>query len=391
MMKVLYFDCPTGASGNMILAGLIDAGADWKNVQRSLKRLPVKGWKAELTKVARCGLGGLHLEVKQGPQPCRHLKDIVQLINKAGFSKFVTEHSIAIFIKLAEAEAKVHRTSVDKIHFHEVGAVDAMIDIVGTCLALEELEIKKVYCSPLNLGRGQVKCQHGTLPVPAPATAQLLKKAEVYQNELFGELVTPTGAAIVTHFAESFGPMPRMTLGSVGNGAGTRELAQPNLLRALTGELTPGGMSTGNIVMLETNIDDLSPQIYQHLLERLFELGALDAYLTPIQMKKNRPAVILSVMTSPGKEGLMLKAIFSETTTLGIRRREMERYALPREEITVSTKYGPVRGKKARMYDDEFKFIPEYEDCRKLAQKSGRPLMQIIELARSQFLKDDKG
>jgi uncharacterized protein (TIGR00299 family) protein len=389
-MNTIYFDCPTGASGNMILAGLIDAGADWKNVQRELKRLPVKGWKAELFKVTRQGLGGLHLEVKQGPQPCRHLKDIVDLINKARLSKFVTEHSIAIFIKLAQAEARVHRTTVGNIHFHEVGAVDAIIDIVGSCLALEDLEVKKIFCSHLNLGHGQVKCQHGTLPVPAPATAQLLKKAAVYQNELSGELVTPTGAAILTHFAESFGPMPRMTLGAVGSGAGTRELSQPNLLRVLTGELMPDSIRTDNIVMLETNIDDLNPQIYQHLLEKLFEQGALDAYLTPIQMKKNRPAVMLSVMTIPEKEVLMLNAIFAETTTLGIRRREMERYALPRREITVRTKYGPVRGKKARMYGDAFKFIPEYEDCRKLAQKSGQPLMKIIDLARSQSLKEEK-
>ena len=389
-MKAIYFDCPTGASGNMILAGLIDAGADWKNVHRSLKRLPVKGWKAELTKVTRCGLGGLHLEVKQGPQPCRHLKDIVDLINQARLSKTATENSIAIFIKLAQAEARVHRTSVDKIHFHEVGAVDAIIDIVGACLALEDLGIKKIYCSPLNLGHGQVKCQHGTLPVPAPATAQLLKKAAVYQNELSGELVTPTGAAIITHFSDSFGPMPKMILGSVGNGAGTRELAQPNLLRVLTGELMPAGIRTDNIVVLETNIDDLSPQIYQHLLEKLFEQGALDAYLTPIQMKKNRPAVMLSVMTRPEKEGLMLNTIFAETTTLGIRRREMERYTLPRQEIKVKTVHGVIPGKKATLYDGSHKFIPEYEECKQIAQKSGQPLMKIIELARAQFIKDQK-
>ena len=389
-MNTIYLDCPTGASGNMILAGLIDAGASWKNIERSLKRLPVKGWKVKLTKVTRQGLSGLHLEVVQGPQPCRHLKDIEGIIKKAGLSGFVTANSIAIFTNLAEAEAKVHRTSMDKIHFHEVGAVDAIIDIVGTCLALEDLGVRKIYCSALNLGHGQVKCQHGTLPVPAPATAQLLKKAAVYQNELSGELVTPTGAAIITHFAESFGPMPKMVLKSVGNGAGTRDLAQPNLLRVLTGEFLPDRKCPHNIVLLETNIDDLSPQIYQHLMEDLFKQGALDVYFTPIQMKKNRPAVMLSVLTYPENEAGMLDTIFAETTTLGIRRREMERYTLSRQEIKIKTVYGLITGKRATLYDGSHKFIPEYEECKKIAQKSGQPLMKIIELARAQFIKDQK-
>jgi len=389
-MNTLYFDCPTGASGNMILAGLIDAGAGWKNIERSLKRLPVKGWKVELTKVTRQGLGGMHLEVRQGPQPCRHLKDIEGIIKKAGLSGFVTESSIAIFTKLAEAESKVHRTSIDKIHFHEVGAVDAIIDIVGSCLALEELGVRKIYCSALNVGHGQVKCQHGTLPAPAPATAQLLKKAVVYQNELSGELVTPTGAALITHFAESFGPMPKMVLKSVGNGAGTRELAQPNLLRVLTGRLLPDGQCHHHIVLLETNIDDMNPQIYQHLMEDIFKRGALDVYLTPIQMKKNRPAVMLSVLTQPENEAGILDTIFAETTTLGIRRQELERYALPRQEIKVKTAYGLVPGKKATLYDGSHKFIPEYEECKKIAQKSGQPLMKIMELARAQFINDQK-
>ncbi|MBI5805644.1 nickel pincer cofactor biosynthesis protein LarC [candidate division TA06 bacterium] len=389
-MNTIYFDCPTGASGNMILAGLIDAGAGWKKIENSLKRLPVKGWKVELTKVTRQGLSGLHLEVIQGPQPCRHIKDIEGIIKKAGLSGFVTENSIAIFTKLAEAEAKVHRTSIDKIHFHEVGAVDAIIDIVGSCLALEDLGANKIYCSALNVGHGQVKCQHGILPVPAPATAQLLKTAAVYQNELAGELVTPTGAAIITHFAESFGPMPPMTLKSVGSGAGTRELAQPNLLRVMAGDSLPGRRCPHNIVLLETNIDDLNPQIYQHLMEDLFSQGALDVYYTPIQMKKNRPAVMLSVLTNPEYEAQMLDTIFAETTTLGIRRREMERYTLPRQVIKVKTAHGVVSGKKATMYDGSHKFIPEYEECKQIAQKSGQPLMKIIELARAQFIKDQK-
>ncbi|MBI4726085.1 nickel pincer cofactor biosynthesis protein LarC [candidate division TA06 bacterium] len=389
-MKVIYLDCPTGASGNMILAGLIDAGASWKDIERSLRRLPVKGWKVELAKVKRCGLGGLQLEVKPGPQPCRHLKEIETIIKKAGLSGFVTDNSITIFTRLAEAESKVHRISKQKIHFHEVGAIDAIIDIVGSCLALEELGAKEVYCSPLNLGHGQVKCQHGTLPVPAPATAQLLKNAVIYQNDLSGELVTPTGAAIITHFAEGFGPMPKMILKSVGNGAGTRELAQPNLLRVLAGELMPDNRSPSDIVMLETNIDDLSPQIYQHLLEILFKQGALDVYFTPIQMKKNRPAVMFSVLTGPENEAAMLDTIFSETTTLGIRRRELERYTLPRRETKVKTAYGPIPGKRVTLYDGSHKFIPEYEECRTIAQKSGQPLMKVIELAKAQFLKEHK-
>jgi hypothetical protein len=362
----------------MILASLIDAGADRRYIERSLKRLPLKGWKLELKKIKSHGLAGLHLEVLQDKQPERHLDDIARIIKQAKIAPTVTEKAMAIFTSLAKAEAQVHGVSIDKIHFHEVGAVDAVIDIVGACLAMESLGIEKIYCSPLNVGHGRVKCAHGWLPVPAPATVQLLKGVPVYQNEIPGELVTPTGAAILGHFVENFGPMPLMQVAAIGNGAGSRDLNVPNLLRVIVGEATTKGTQCGKAVLLETNIDDMNPQIYDHLMDLLLERGALDVYLMNIQMKKNRPAVTLSVLCDPESENEMARIIFAETTTLGIRRQEVGRHCLERKIINIRTKYGMIPVKKAFLPDGTTKSSPEYDWCRKAAKKYKVPLKTVL-------------
>lgn len=380
-MRTAYFDCPTGAAGNMILASLLDAGADRRSIELQLRKLPAKGWKLELRKARKVGVAALHLEVRQGPQPERRLADIFRLIDRARLSDKVTGSAYLIFGALARAEATVHGTAVEKVHFHEVGAVDAMVDIIGTCLALEDLGIERVFCSPLNVGRGKVRCAHGWLPVPAPATALLLKKARIYQDELDGELVTPTGAAILSTLSSGFGPMPSMSVTAVGHGAGTRETKVPNMVRVFIGDADGAADRKTNPVLLETNLDDLSPQVYEHLMDRLFESGALDVWLTPVIMKKSRPGVALSALVPQEIEEAAIDLILAETTTLGVRRRLVERRTLPREAAEVRTKYGPISGKVATLASGGRRFVPEYSACRAAALKRGVPLRVVQEEA----------
>jgi uncharacterized protein (TIGR00299 family) protein len=374
----------------MILAALIDAGADKKKILRELKKIPVYGWDIRLKQVIKQGVGGLHLEVEFKEQPERNLAEIVRLIKKAKYKAVVEKRIIEAFTILARAEARVHRTTVEKIHFHEVGAIDSIIDIAGTMLALDDMGIAKIYCSPLNIGQGTVKCRHGILPVPAPATALLLKDARIYQNELSGELVTPTGALLLTYLADSFGPMPPMSLTSVGHGAGSIDLPVPNILRAMVGESYANRKDLEQMVLLETNIDDLNPQIYGQVMDLLFRAGACDVYFTPIQMKKNRPAVLLSALVVPSLEKKAVDIIMQETTTLGIRRRLIERYVLPRKAIKVRTNYGIIEGKVAELPNGEKKFQPEYEACLSTAQKHKKPLREILNAAMAAYQKSEK-
>lgn len=380
-MRAVFFDCPTGASGNMILASLLDAGADRKRVTGQLQRIPVRGWNLRLKQVARQGVGGLHLVVDYKGQSERNLSDIIRLVKKAKYKTSVEKRIIDAFSTMARAEARVHRTTVARVHFHEVGAIDSIIDTVGTMLALDDLGIEKTFCSPLNIGQGTVKCRHGLLPVPAPATALLLKKAKIYQNHLSGELVTPTGALLMTCLAESFGPMPAMTLASVGHGAGSRDLPEPNILRAMVGEHAAWENSKGRMVLLETNTDDMNPQVLGYLMELLFRAGAADVYLTPIQMKKNRPAAALSVMVAEAFELEVVNIIMRETTTLGIRRQSVERYVLPRKKVKVSTRYGVIEGKVAELPRGGAKFQPEYGSCLAAAKERQVPLRMVMDAA----------
>jgi hypothetical protein len=380
-MRTVFFDCPTGASGNMILAALLDAGADRKKIIRELKKMPVAGWNIRLKQASRQGVGGLHLAVDSQGQPERNLIEIIRLIKGARYKAPVEKRIIEAFTVLAKAEARVHRTDVGKIHFHEVGAIDSIIDIAGTMLALDDLGVERITCSPLNIGRGTVRCRHGVLPVPAPATAHLLKKAAIYQNGLSGELTTPTGALLMTCLSDSFGPMPPMALEAVGHGAGTRELPEPNILRAMVGETAGDGKGHQPMVLLETNIDDMNPQVYGHVMDLLLRAGARDAYLTPIQMKKNRPALMLSALTDLEHEARAVAVILCETTTLGIRRQMLDRYVLPRRTVRVRTKYGSITGKASQLPGGGEKFQPEYDSCLAASREHRVPLRVVMDAA----------
>ncbi|MEK7375865.1 MAG: nickel pincer cofactor biosynthesis protein LarC, partial [Candidatus Margulisiibacteriota bacterium] len=363
-MKIAYFDCFSGASGNMILGSLIDAGLDVNKLKSELKKLKITGYGLRIRKMKKGGISSTYLDVKTGPVKTRliasqrrDLKNITRLIKRSSLSKPVKEKSIAIFTRLAKAEANIHGTKTDKIHFHEVGAVDAIIDIVGAVIALELLEIEKVYSSPLPLSHGFVDCEHGRLPVPAPATMELLKGIPVYETEIDGELVTPTGAAILSQLAE-FKNHPQMTVKATGYGAGYYDYKMPNLLRVMIGKRVSA--LNDEVYVIETNIDDLNPQIYEYTLERLFAAGALDAGLTNIIMKKSRPAVKLEVIVKEKDLSAVKKIIFEETTAIGLRISKCEREILERVITPVKTGWGTIRVKTARSAGKTVNIMPEY-------------------------------
>ena len=376
-MKIAYFDCFSGASGNMILGSLIDAGLDVKKLKSELKKLKITGYDLRIRRVKKNGISSTYLDVSVKTRCSashRGLSDITRLITRSSLSKDVKERSVAIFTRLAKAEAKVHGTGIEKIHFHEVGAVDAIVDIVGAVIALDLLEIEKVYSSPLPLSHGFVDCAHGRLPVPAPATMELLKGIPVYETEVLGELVTPTGAAILTRLAR-FKAAPRIKVLATGYGAGYHDYKMPNLLRVLIGEQTPA--LKDEVYVLETNIDDLNPQIYEYATERLFAAGALDVSLTNIVMKKSRPAVKLEVIVKEKELAAAKKIIFEETTAIGLRTSKCDREILERQITPVKTRYGTIRVKTAKASGKIVNIMPEYEDCKKAAIKYKAPLKSI--------------
>jgi pyridinium-3,5-bisthiocarboxylic acid mononucleotide nickel chelatase len=386
MMRTAYFDCQTGVSGNMILGALLDAGLKLRDLQAELAKLPVRGYRLKVSKVRKAGIAGTYLDVEvTGRHQERRLKDILALIRRSALSSGIKDTAAEVFRGLARAEARAHGTTMEKVHFHEVGAVDCLVDVVGSAAGLKLLGIECVQASPLNLGKGAVQCAHGTLPVPAPGTSYLLKGIPVYQDELCGELVTPTGAAILTTIAQGFGPLPKMKVSAVGYGAGILDLPRPNLLRVLIGETEKGVFEADGVMLLETNLDDLNPQFYDHVMDLLFKRGALDVFLTPIQMKKNRPGVKLSVLCRPGSSEALTRCLLEETSTLGVRRQEMERVCLARETRTVRTAWGPVPVKVARWGSEVLNYAPEYEACRRLAVRYGVPLKRIYEEAKALF------
>jgi uncharacterized protein (TIGR00299 family) protein len=335
--------------------------------------------------VVKQGIAATRFKVRleKGDQPHRHLKHVVEVIRGGDLPDRVRDSAIHVFERLAAAEATIHNTTVEKVHFHEVGAVDAILDITGAVLALDLLGIEKVVCSPIPVGSGTVDCEHGTLPVPAPATARLLLGAPVAPTTETGELTTPTAAALLMSLASSFGPLPEMTLSNIGYGAGTRDGAtRPNVLRVLVGEAQSAGGKDGDdtIVQLETNIDDATPELIGHCMERLMEAGALDVYAVPIQMKKWRPGVLLSVLCEPHQVAAMEHVIFAETTTFGIRRQTLLRSKLARRHETVSTSYGDVRMKVGEK-NGVLIASPEFEDCRMVAASHGVPVREVIAAA----------
>lgn len=380
-MKIAYFDCPSGISGDMILAALINAGLDIEKLIGELGKLQLSGYEIRAEKAQRKGIWGTRFEVIiVGGQAERSLRDVLDIIEKSDFDKGIKTKSREIFSNLAQAEAKIHNKNINEIHFHEVGATDAIIDIVGCLVGLKMLGVERIHTSRLQLGSGFVKCAHGTLPVPAPATLELLKDVPVYSTGLTNELVTPTGAAIITALSAGYGEIPSMRIEKIGYGIGSRDLPIPNVLRVLIGEGEDSGYEEDTVVLLETNIDDMNPQFYDHIMDRLFQKGAKDVFLTPIYMKKNRPAIVLSVLCSPHQVEDLLDVVFKETTTLGVRISETKkRRMLKRKTKVINTRFGKVRVKLSVIDGKVRSVVPEYEDCKKLAIQHGLPLQKVYE------------
>jgi len=384
-MKLAYFDCFSGISGDMTLGALVHAGVPIEHLREELNDLAVPGWELLAKKVWKNGMAATYVRVQtQETQTHRSLSTIEGILQNSKLATPVREHAIAIFRELGEAEAAVHDVPIEKIHFHEVGAVDAIVDIVGACIGFHFLTIERFACSPLNVGGGTAKMAHGVLPVPAPATARLLLGKPTYSTGVQKELVTPTGAAIVATLCDTFGPQPPMTVSAIGYGAGTADLeGQPNVLRLMVGESAEmhEGAYGEEIRVIEANLDDLNPQVYGYFVERALAAGALDVFTTAVQMKKNRPGTLLTVLCHPADEGKFQELIFAETTTLGVRSYTTQRSVLPREWETVATCYGEVRMKVARVNGQVLQASPEYEDCRKLAEQKAVPLQRIIQEA----------
>ncbi len=379
-MRIAYFDCFSGISGDMILGALIDLGVSSKELEKELKKLNIPAFKLEVKNVKKQGIGGVGVEVVTKDKRERRLKDILQIIAKSSLDKDIKESAKKIFTRLNDAEAQVHREHKEHMHFHELGMLDTIVDVVGAVVGIKKLGIERIYSSPLHLGTGFVKCVHGTLPIPAPATAELLKGIPVYNKDIKAELVTPTGAVLITSLAEKFGDMPRMKVEKIGYGAGHKDLPIPNLLRVMVGEMDED-YEQDTVSLIQTNIDDMNPQICGYLMEKLFEEGALDVWFTPIQMKKNRPAICLSVLAERDDVNSLCDMIFSESTTIGVRISEVKRMKLARETKTIKTKYGQVNIKIGRAGKVVKNISPSYDDCKKLAQKLNIPLKDILEEA----------
>ncbi|MCX6361374.1 MAG: nickel pincer cofactor biosynthesis protein LarC [Armatimonadetes bacterium] len=380
-MRLAYLDCIGGISGNMMLGALLDAGGDHAELRRGLDALRVPGWDLRLERVAVNGISATHVEVHmdETAQPHRHLGDIVALIRQADLDHGVTRQAVAVFTRLAEAEAAVHGSTVDHVHFHEVGAVDAIVDVVGSCLLLRSLGVDEVHCSPLPSGYGVTRSMHGVIPVPPPAVTALLADVPTFGVDIPAELVTPTGAALAVTLSSSFGRLPAMRMGACGYGAGTKRFEQrPNLLRVMLGETDDAAdRPAEDICVIEANIDDLLPQFYEVVMERLLRAGALDVYLTPIQMKKGRPAHKLSVIAEPDHVDALAALAFAETSTFGLRIARMRRLCVDRQWVVVETAYGRIRVKVASWHGSETHFAPEYEDVKRAAHAAGAPLKTV--------------
>jgi pyridinium-3,5-bisthiocarboxylic acid mononucleotide nickel chelatase len=368
----------------MILGALVGAGADPAQLIDQLKLLGVENYQVSFGKVNRCNLSATRATVEIVPEHChRHLSDLLKIINDSQLSAAVKARASSVFSLLAEAESEVHDVPVERIHFHEVGALDAIIDIVGACIGFELLGIERFVCSPLHVGSGTVEIAHGRFPIPPPAVVSLLRGAPIYSSEVKGELVTPTGAAIIKAVTQEFGPLPAMLVRSIGYGAGAREYQEfPNALRVVIGETAdPPAEKVERLMMLETNIDDMSPQVFGYVMDKAFELGALDCYFTPVQMKKNRPGTLVSILCNPAQQETLCEMLLVETTTLGVRSYEVERVALARAMVKVETPYGAINVKEARMAGRLLRAMPEYEQCRSAALEAGVTLREVEQAA----------
>jgi uncharacterized protein (TIGR00299 family) protein len=387
-MKIAYFDCFSGASGDMILGALIDAGSSQKKLIEELKKLNLDNYELDSKKVLRSSITGTKFDVSINEDTAhdehhkrRTLKDISRLINESSLSESVKRDSIRIFENLANAEAKVHNTLPEEVHFHEVGAIDSIIDIVGAVIAFHDLKIEIIYFSPIRTGTGFVKCDHGQFPVPAPATIELLKEHRVINTNIQRELTTPTGAAILTTLGTNVDMCPEITLLQSGYGAGSHEIKEtPNLLRVMIGE-TVTVSEQDEVWMVETNIDDMPGEHFGYLLEKVLDAGAFDGYITPVQMKKSHPGTLISITVDDEHLPKIERIIFDQSTTFGIRKYKVTCKKLYRKIVDVKTEYGTIKVKIGMLNGCVKNITPEYEDCRKIADAKELPLKQVYNAA----------
>ena len=387
-MRIAYFDCFSGASGDMILGGLIDAGADVRAIQAAIVSMGLPELTLQCNDVQKNGFRANQLTVNHPPEHAhRHLSDIAAMVDKGEFSPRAKQLAMAIFRRIAVAEARVHGSSIDEVHFHEVGAVDSIADIVGVAIAWEQIGAEAAYASAVPLGDGQIIIAHGLVKVPAPATAEILRGIPIAPTNIAAELTTPTGAAILAELVRGFGPLPSMQISRIGYGAGTRDLEQrPNLLRIIIGQATRiRRRDDDQVAVIETNLDDISGEQIGFATEQLWKAGALDVFTTPVQMKKGRPGVLLTVLAQPVDRQRLERVLFDETGTLGVRYRQQERSVAMRRIIKVETEFGLVSGKLSTLPNGEIDFSPEYEDCKTLAQQHGLRLNQIVQSAKVAF------
>ena len=397
-MRVLYFDCFAGAAGDMILGALLDAGLPFDELKRALGSLAVDGIDVSVDRVVKTGLTAAKFRVHEHApagggghhHPHHHLKHIVAAIDRSALSDAAKAKAVKMFRRLGEAEAAIHNTTLEKVHLHEVGAIDSIIDIVGAAFAMEWFNPDRVVVSPINVGGGMVNSAHGVFPVPAPATLALLKDAPVYSSGVQMETLTPTGALILTEYATAFGPVPAMTIEKVGYGAGDREVKEtPNVVRVLIGTAdatASAPRSSMQVVVLECEIDDMNPQIFGVLMDKLYASGALEVFYVAVQMKKNRPGTLMTIVCKPEDRSTMTEIVFRESTTIGIRHQELSRECLDREMVTVATSLGPVRFKVARRDGRVLNAQPEFEDLAKLSAERGIPVKEVQALAQKAWL-----
>lgn len=391
-MKIAYFDCFSGISGDMCLGALVDAGVSVKKLSEELKKIPMRGYEIHAKKVRRADIAATKVDVierakgkerraESKEKRAKRWQDIEKIIHKSSLSEGIKEKGLKVFKRLFKAEAKVHGNTFKSVHVHELGATDCLIDILGTIIGLDILKIEKVYFSPVNLGSGSLKTDHGILPVPAPASAEILKGVPVYSSDINYELTTPTGASLVKELSKGFGTIPLMNIKTIGLGAGNRNFKdRPNVLRILLGEQWPpeNNQSNEKIMVIEANIDDMNPQVYEYVMEKLFKAGALDVFLTQVIMKKGRPAIKLTALCKETDCEELINIIMGETTTIGLRFYEVKRRVLQREIKLMDTEFGKVRVKFTKFRDDILKATPEYEDCKKIARKLKTPLIEIM-------------
>ena len=387
-MRVAYFDCPSGAAGDMIMASLLDAGVPLAALKDGLEKLALGGWDLRTRQVMKGAFRATKVDVeidRSAHQHQRSLRDILQILEASGLAPSVKERAGRIFTRLADAEARVHGTSRESVHFHEVGAVDAIVDVTGAVLALDLAGVRAVHVSALPIGGGYVAGAHGKIPIPGPGTAELLRGFPVVDTGVRAELVTPTGAAILTTLAASAGRMPPLTVDTVGYGAGTVDLPDtPNVLRCFLGETTASEAGDETVLEIETTIDDMSPQLYEPLIERLFGAGALDVYLQPVIMKRGRPGIVVTALCPPDRVGDLSQALFEESTTIGVRWSERRRARLEREIVTLTTAYGAIPFKVSRLSGRVVTVTPEFADVARIAREKSLPVRDVLDRARAE-------